>query len=97
MWVDYTAVWCATCQVNKKAVFGNKGFVNSLDHEKIIFVKADMTNHDSVITNDLSRADRVAIPVNIVYSPDQNVTPTLLENLITVDDAEEALGDVNYR
>ncbi len=96
VWVDYTAVWCATCQVNKKVVFGNEDFVSSLDKSKLIFVKADMTNHDSVITTDLARAERVAIPVNIVYAPDTGKTPILLENLITVDDAKEALGKINF-
>ena len=96
VWVDYTATWCATCQVNKKTIFGNSEFVSSLDPEKIILVKADLTNRDPKIAKDLSRTNRVTIPVNLLYAPQSPSKPTLLEDLISVNDAKKALETLKF-
>ena len=100
VWVDYTAVWCATCQVNKKLIFGNKDFVNSLPQGKMVFVKADLTDREAeltkVISKDLSRVDRVAIPVNLLYSPVEKVHPVLLEDAISISDVETAFDLIEF-
>ncbi len=91
VWVDYTAAWCATCQVNKKRLFGNKDFVSTLDTEKMIFVKVDMTDTPPEMAKDLSRVNRVTIPVNLLYSSELSEPAILLEEVISIDEAREAL------
>ncbi len=55
-------------------------------------VKVDMTGNEQIYINDLARADRKNIPVNLVYPADYPDRPAiLLEELISPGDAIEAL------
>lgn len=96
VWVDYTANWCLTCQVNKKVIFNDTGFTEGLDPEKIIFIKADMTDNNPVLSKDLSRVERAQIPVNLLYSPEEGAEAVLLEELIKVSDARKGLELIGY-
>ena len=53
-----------------------------------------MTKNDQVIKRDLKRADRSIIPVNLVYPADPSKPAVLLEELISPEDALEALKRV---
>lgn len=96
VWVDYTASWCATCLFNKKVIFNDEEFLSTVDPERIVFVKADLTENDPVVAKDLSRANRVQIPVNIIYSPDIETQAVLLEEVIPVKSVLEGLEQVGY-
>ena len=54
-----------------------------------------MTNNDEVIAADLERADRYNIPVNLIYPSDPAEPAILLEELVTPEDALEALSRIN--
>lgn len=55
-------------------------------------VKVDMTDNAQIHINDLSRAQRSNIPVNLVYPADYPNRPAiLLEEIIWPSDAIEAL------
>ena len=58
-------------------------------------VVADLTDNDEVIFRDLERADRVSIPVNLVYPADPTKPAILLEELISPDDALLALDRID--
>ncbi len=96
VWVDYTASWCATCIVNKKRIFGDEELMKSLNEEKIVFVKADLTDNDPTVSRDLSRVSRVQIPVNLLYAPELETPAVLLEELVSPSDAKEALDIIGY-
>lgn len=58
-------------------------------------VKVDMTGKEEVYNNDLARADRSSIPVNLVYPADYPNRPAiLLEELISPAQALEALDKI---
>jgi thiol:disulfide interchange protein DsbD len=82
IYVDFTARWCATCQTNKRIVFGSAE-VNRLFRDKnILALRADWTNRDPRITAALAEWDRSAIPFNLVYLPGE-ARPTPLPELLT--------------
>ncbi len=83
VFVDVTADWCITCQVNKKRVL-DKGEVGELlQRDDVVAMKADWTKPDDVIAAYLASFGRFGIPFNVVYGPDapNGVTlPELLSN-----------------
>lgn len=69
IYVDFTARWCATCQTNKKIVFGSQQVRDYFKKHDVALLKADWTNADPMITAELRRWRRSAIPFNLVYLP----------------------------
>jgi len=82
IYVDFTARWCATCQTNKKVVFGSEEVTRALREQNVVLLKADWTNRDAAITAELAKWGRSAIPFNLVYLPDQ-AEPVVLPELLT--------------
>ena len=69
VFVDVTADWCITCQVNKKLVFGDSAVAKRLAAENMIAMKADWTKPSDEISAYLAGYGRYGIPFNIVYGP----------------------------
>jgi thiol:disulfide interchange protein DsbD len=79
VFIDFTAQWCATCQVNKKRAYTDE--VIALMRQKgIVALKADKTNPNAEIEEKLAELGRSAIPVNVLLVPDREpiITPELL-------------------
>ncbi len=79
VYVDFTAKWCATCQVNKKRAYSDE--VIALFKERgIVPLKADKTKPDPEIDAKVAEFNRAAIPVNVLYVPGKPpiLTPELL-------------------
>lgn len=69
VFVDVTADWCLTCQVNKSLVLNRGRVAEILAEGRIIAMKADWTKPDPVISDYLKSFGRYGIPFNIVYGP----------------------------
>ncbi len=81
VYVDFTARWCATCQTNKAAVFHSDAVLAALAKKNVVLLRGDWTNRDPLITAELGRWHRSAVPFNLVYAPgrpDPMVLPELL-------------------
>ncbi len=94
VFVDVTAEWCITCQVNKKRVLDVGQVAETLGHDRIITMKADWTRPSDVISNYLASFERFGIPFNVVYGPDKPAGVVLPE-LLTDGAVLTALGDAN--
>ncbi len=81
VYVDFTARWCATCQVNKTVVFGSGKILTFVAEEDVALVKADWTNEDPAITRRLLELGKAAVPVNLVYLPGRDEPEILPETL----------------
>ncbi|PTY08755.1 hypothetical protein DB347_04065 [Opitutaceae bacterium EW11] len=90
IYVDFTARWCATCQANKKLVFGSDEVKRLFHDKKIATLKGDWTNRDPKITEELARWGRSAVPFNLVYKPGQT-EPVVLPELLTASTVLQAL------
>ncbi len=82
VYVDFTARWCATCQTNKKIVFGSDAVLRTFAEKKIATLRADWTNKDPRITAELAAYQRSAVPFNLVYLPGKDA-PVILPELLT--------------
>ena len=79
VYIDFTAQWCLTCQVNKKIAYSDE--VLAIAKEKgIVFLKADKTAANPAIEAKLQELGRAAIPVNVLLIPDEEpvITPEIL-------------------
>ena len=82
VYVDFTARWCATCQVNKRVVFGSGEVLRYFDRNKVAALKADWTRQDPAITRALAALGRQAVPVNLVYRAGES-EPLMLPEVLT--------------
>jgi thiol:disulfide interchange protein/DsbC/DsbD-like thiol-disulfide interchange protein len=91
VFVDFTAAWCVTCQVNKRSTLNDAGLMAEMDTARIVLLRADWTRRDATISNELSRLGRNGVPVYAVYRPGQ-AQPTLLPELLSVSTVRDALA-----
>jgi len=91
VYVDFTATWCLTCQVNKQIAFGSDKVVDYFKSNNIVALKGDWTRRDPVITRELQKFGRSGVPTNIIYRPDGS--SNLLPEVLTPGVVLEALNE----
>ncbi len=69
VFVDVTADWCITCQVNKKLVLDRGEVADFLSTPGTVAMRGDWTSPDAGIANYLSFFGRYGIPFNAIYGP----------------------------
>lgn len=69
VFIDYTAAWCITCQVNKKLVLDTEPVQALFKDNKVLLIRADWTHHDPAITESLAGFGRNSVPVYAWYAP----------------------------
>ncbi len=70
VFVDVTADWCLTCQVNKIRVLDRAPVFDALQQNTIVLMKGDWTRPSDTINQFLNSHGRYGVPFNIVYGPD---------------------------
>lgn len=93
VFVDVTAEWCITCQVNKKRVLQVGDVAEVLNNSKVITMRADWTKPNTQIANYLASFNRFGIPFNVIYGPNSPsgvVLPELLSNSAVFAGLEQA-------
>lgn len=71
VFVDVTADWCITCQVNKSLVLtrGEVAARLASGADRVVAMRADWTRPDARIAEYLASFGRYGIPFNVVYGP----------------------------
>ena len=69
VFVDVTAEWCITCQVNKKLVIDTPAVQDRLAGGATVAMRADWTRPSESIARYLAGFGRYGIPFNAVYGP----------------------------
>ena len=67
VYVDFTARWCSTCQVNKASYTDE--VLAAFRKYGIVMMKADKTRTNPAIDQELKNLGRTAVPVNALYLP----------------------------
>jgi thiol:disulfide interchange protein len=80
VFVDFTATWCITCQVNKRVALNQAEVVKRFGELNIVRMKADWTLKDAAITAALAEFGRNGVPLYLYYPPigDAVVLPEVL-------------------
>lgn len=69
VFVDVTADWCITCEVNKTLVLDRTDVARRLADPSVTAMRADWTRPDDAIADYLESFGRYGIPFNVVYGP----------------------------
>jgi thiol:disulfide interchange protein len=91
VFVDFTAAWCVTCQVNKRSTLGNADVLADLDAKRVALLRADWTRRDAAISGELARLGRNGVPVYAIYKPGQSM-PSLLPELLSPQTLRDAFA-----
>jgi thiol:disulfide interchange protein DsbD len=81
VFVDFTAAWCVTCQVNRRLVLERTDIRQDFAAHAVVRMRADWTRADPVITEALHALARNGVPVYVLYRPGKEplVLPELLQ------------------
>ncbi|HWA63767.1 MAG TPA: protein-disulfide reductase DsbD domain-containing protein [Caulobacteraceae bacterium] len=88
VFVNFTAAWCVTCQVNEKVAFSTGEVADAFRRTGSVYLVADWTNRDAVIAKALADHGRVGVPLYLVYGAgggEPKVLPQLLTPAIVAD------------
>ena len=94
VFIDFTAAWCLTCQVNERLVLNSKNIQNKFRELGVAMLKADWTRRDENITRAIQSYGRSGVPLYVLYHP-KDEKPVIFPEVLTskiVLDALEKIG-----
>ncbi len=91
VFVDFTAAWCVTCQVNKRTTLNRAEVQADFDRRKVALLRADWTRRDPAITTELARLGRSGVPVYALYAPG-SAAPRVLSEILSVGEVRGLLA-----
>jgi thiol:disulfide interchange protein DsbD len=92
VFVDFTAAWCVSCQVNKRLVLDTAEAQKEFARANVALMRADWTRRDPVITQALARLGRNGVPVYVLHRPGRE--PLLLPEILSQGILREALSSL---
>ena len=87
VFVDMTAAWCITCQVNERTVLNREAVQAAFKAGSVAYLKGDWTNQNPEITRLLERHGRSGVPLYLVYRGrgEARVLPQILTEAVVLD------------
>lgn len=92
VFIDFTAAWCVTCQVNKSLVLTNKTVLDAFAERNVALMRADWTRRDPAITEALTALGRSGVPVYVLHRPGK--APLLLPEVLSQQLMLDALATI---
>jgi thiol:disulfide interchange protein DsbD len=83
VFVDFTANWCLSCQVNERVVLNRADVEARLHGSDVALVRADWTRHDDQIAHALEALGRNGVPTYALYPGAEGAPPKLLPEVLT--------------
>jgi thiol:disulfide interchange protein DsbD len=94
VFVDFTADWCLTCQVNERVALQHPEVRERLERAGVAMMKADWTLRDERIAQALAGHGRQGVPLYVLYGREQDAPPRLLPEVLTPGLVLKALEEV---
>ncbi|MGH9599913.1 MAG: protein-disulfide reductase DsbD family protein [Terracidiphilus sp.] len=82
VFVDFTASWCLSCQVNERVALDQPEVMRAFQSRNVVLMRGDWTRQDRDITQALTALGRSGVPVYALYTPGQ-ASPQLLPQVLT--------------
>lgn len=95
VFIDFTAKWCLTCQVNKLAVLRTRGIMEAFRERGVQLLYADWTDENEVIARELARYGRQSVPLYVLYTGRPEEEPMILPEVLSGKIVREALKMVD--
>ena len=91
VFVAFSADWCITCKVNEQVVLSRDDVQTELDRLGFARFKADWTQRDETIRQELARHGRAGVPMYLVYAPARPDAPEVLPELLSTEGVIDAI------
>lgn len=95
VFVDFTAAWCLTCQINERTTLYSKAVQEAFQERNVTVLTADWTDRDPDITLALEKFGRNGVPLYVLHAPGR--PPQILPALLTPDIVIDALKSLDKR
>lgn len=95
VFVDFTASWCLSCQVNERVALNQPNVQKAFQAGNVVLLRADWTRHDEAITQALTSLGRSGVPAYVLYAPGQS-SPQLLPEVLTPGIVTDALASIPH-
>lgn len=95
IFVNFTASWCITCQVNEKTSLSTQAVKDALAKTGTLYMVADSTKFNPDVDDALNQFGQGGLPLYVVYPADggpPKVLPQLLTPGIVVNALNQATG-----
>ena len=95
IFVDFTASWCITCQVNERTSLSTAAVKQAMASTNTIYMVADSTKFNADIDDAMTAFGQGGLPLYVVYPADGSapkVLPQVLTPTIVVDALNQASG-----
>lgn len=95
VFVDVTAAWCVTCQVNKIRVLDDDDVQAAFERHGVVILRADWTNRNDEIAALIAEHGQAGVPLYLLYPADggaPRVLPTVLDEGSLIEALAEAAG-----
>ena len=83
VFVDFTASWCLSCQVNERLILRRADVEQRLRDSGAVLLRADWTNQDPDITQTLAALGRSGVPTYALYPADPSAPAHVLPEVLT--------------
>jgi thiol:disulfide interchange protein DsbD len=93
VFVNFTAAWCVTCQVNDRLALSGAPVADAFGKAGVVYLKGDWTDRNAVIEQALAEHGRAGVPLYLMYPAnggDPEVLPQILTEGTVVDAAKKA-------
>ena len=94
IFIDFTAAWCLSCQVNERVALRTSSVVDAFARGNVALLRADWTSRDDEITQVLASFGRSGVPLYVLYPSDKRggaaILPAVLTPGIVVDAVTKA-------
>jgi thiol:disulfide interchange protein DsbD len=94
VFIDFTAAWCLTCQVNERVAINTSEVSEIFDEKNVAALKADWTSRDDEITKALAKFGRNSVPLYVIYAKNFD-EPIILPEVLTTGIILDALEKIN--
>ncbi|UFP95404.1 thioredoxin family protein [Gloeobacter morelensis MG652769] len=95
VFIDFTAAWCLSCQVNERVAFSSPQVREAFARGGFVMIKADWTKRDATIAQALAQFGRSGVPLYVLYGPTAGAPPRILPEVLTPDIIVKALQELS--
>lgn len=95
VFIDVTAAWCVTCQVNKLGALSDSAVLEAFERYGVVEMRADWTNRNDEIAALITEHGQAGVPLYLVYPADggpARILPTILTRDVVIAALAEAAG-----